>query len=115
LPSSGEQKPARGGESGRATQVEANDIDDFALAAIEMNARENGVTIAVRPEDLVGSDGGWEVVLASDISYQRDMAEAATDWLERLAARGADVGSAIPTAPISNAIGSNASPNIACL
>ncbi len=30
-------------------------------------------------------------MLAGDISYQRDMAEAATAWLESLAARGADV------------------------
>src|SRR5277367_6525719 len=74
-----------------AARVEASEVDDFALAAIEMNARENGVTIAVRSEDLVGRDDGWEVVLAGDISYQRDMAEPATDWLQRLAARGAYV------------------------
>jgi len=74
-----------------AARVEASEIDDFALAAIEMNSAENGVTIEVRSEDLVGRDDGWEVVLAGDISYQRDMAEPATDWLERLAARGADV------------------------
>jgi predicted nicotinamide N-methyase len=74
-----------------AARVEASEIDDFALAAIEMNSAENGVTVVVRPEDLVGRDEGWEVVLAGDISYQRDMAEPATDWLERLAARGADV------------------------
>jgi predicted nicotinamide N-methyase len=74
-----------------AARVEASEVDDFALAAIEMNARENDVTVAVRPGDLVGRDDGWEVVLAGDISYQRDMAEPATDWLERLAARGAEV------------------------
>jgi predicted nicotinamide N-methyase len=74
-----------------AARVEASEVDDFALAAIEMNARENGVAVEIRSEDLVGRDDGWEVVLAGDISYQRDMAEPATDWLERLAARGADV------------------------
>ena len=74
-----------------AARVEASDVDDFALAAIEMNARENGVAVEVRSGDLVGRDDGWEVVLAGDISYQRDMAEPATEWLERLAARGADV------------------------
>ena len=74
-----------------AARVEASEIDDFALTAIEMNARENGVTIRARAGDLVGADEGWEVVLAGDISYQRDMAEAATAWLERLAERGADV------------------------
>jgi predicted nicotinamide N-methyase len=74
-----------------AARVEASEIDDFALTAIEMNARENGVAIEPRAGDLVGRDDGWEVVLAGDISYQRDMAEAATDWLQRLAARGADI------------------------
>jgi predicted nicotinamide N-methyase len=29
------------------------------------------------------------VVLAGDVSYQKDMAEAATSWLEALARRGA--------------------------
>ena len=47
--------------------------------------------IETRAADLVGIDEGWDVVLAGDVSYQRDMAEAVTDWLERLAARGADV------------------------
>jgi predicted nicotinamide N-methyase len=74
-----------------AARVEASEIDEFALTAIEMNARGNGVTVEVRSEDLVGSDDGWDVVLAGDISYQRDMAEPATAWLEGLTARGADV------------------------
>jgi predicted nicotinamide N-methyase len=74
-----------------AARVEASEIDDFALAAIEMNARENGVAIEPRAGDLIGRDDGWEVVLAGDISYQQDLAEAATAWLQRLAARGADV------------------------
>ena len=74
-----------------AARVEASEIDEFALVAVAMNAAENGVAIETRSGDLVGTDAGWDVVLAGDISYQRDMAEAATDWLERLAARGAEV------------------------
>ena len=31
--------------------------------------------------DIVGRDDGWDVVLAGDVSYERDMAEAVTDWL----------------------------------
>src|SRR5271156_6265439 len=68
-----------------AARVEASEIDDFALTAIEMNSAENGVTVAVRSEDLVGRDDGWEVVLAGDISYQREMAETATAGLQGLA------------------------------
>jgi predicted nicotinamide N-methyase len=74
-----------------AARVEASEIDPFALTAIGMNADENGVRIESRAGDVIGLDEGWDVVLAGDVSYQRDMAEAATDWLERLAARGAEV------------------------
>jgi predicted nicotinamide N-methyase len=72
-----------------AARVEACDIDEFARAAIAINAAENGVAIEIVNEDLVGRDLGWDVVLAGDIAYERDMAEAATDWLESLARRGA--------------------------
>jgi len=74
-----------------AARVEACEIDEFALAAIALNAEANGVRIEARAADLVGLDEGWDVVLAGDVSYQRDMAEAVTGWLQRLAARGADV------------------------
>ncbi|MFZ1964150.1 MAG: hypothetical protein WAU78_11920 [Roseiarcus sp.] len=40
-------------------------------------------------EDVIGSDRGWDVVLAGDVSCQKDMAEATTPWLETLARRGA--------------------------
>ena len=40
-------------------------------------------------EDVIGSDRGWDVVLAGDVSYQKDMAEAAIPWLEAMARRGA--------------------------
>ena len=72
-------------------RIEASEIDPFALAAIALNAEANGVEIFVRPDDLVGQDEGWEVVLAGDVSYERDMAAAVADWLERLALRGAEV------------------------
>ena len=72
-----------------AARVEASEIDDFALAAIGLNAAENGVTIEVRAGDLVGADEGWDVVLAGDVSYERDMAARMTDWLEGLSRRGA--------------------------
>jgi len=74
-----------------ATQTEASDIDAFALAAIDANAAENGVEISAKREDLIGTDEGWEIVLAGDVSYEKDMAEAATDWLSKLSRRGADV------------------------
>ena len=72
-----------------AGTVEASDIDAFAEIAIAINAAENAVAVTALAEDVVGADRGWDVVLAGDISYQKDMAEAATVWLEGLAARGA--------------------------
>ena len=74
-----------------ADVVEACEIDEFAICAIGMNAAANEVVVRAISGDLVGSDHGWDVVLAGDVSYQRDMAEAVTDWLERLAARGTTV------------------------
>jgi predicted nicotinamide N-methyase len=72
-----------------AARVEASEIDEFALAAIALNAAANGVGIAARAGDIVGRDDGWSVVLAGDVSYERDMAARVTDWLAALAARGA--------------------------
>ena len=74
-----------------AAEVQACDIDAFAIAAIQANAAENGVSIASRLENLIGADEGWEIVLAGDIAYEKDLAERATAWLARLAHRGAIV------------------------
>jgi predicted nicotinamide N-methyase len=74
-----------------AHQVEACDIDAFACHAMALNAHENGVTLHPRQADLVGTDEGWDVVLAGDVSYERDMAARVTDRLEALHRRGATV------------------------
>jgi predicted nicotinamide N-methyase len=74
-----------------AAKVEASEIDKFAVAAIGLNAEANGVDLTVHAGDLAGEDRGWEVVLAGDVSYERDMAERVTGWLAALASRGARV------------------------
>ena len=74
-----------------ADRVDACDIDGFALAAIGLNARANDVLVSLLPGDLVGEDRGWDVVLAGDVSYERDMAARVTKWLAGLHARGATV------------------------
>ena len=76
--------------SGAGT-VEAADIDAFARDAVTLNASLNGVAVSVRGDDLVGRDEGWGTVLAADIFYERDTAQAVTAWLGRLSARGARV------------------------
>ena len=72
-----------------AASVTANDIDSFAIAAIHLNAAANGVDTPPRAGDLIGTDDGWDVVLAGDIFYERDTAARVLPWLERLAERGA--------------------------
>lgn len=74
-----------------AARVEACDIDEFAAVAMAVNAQENLVRIEVFCGDLVGLDKGWDIVLAGDVSYERDMAERVTHWLDNLRQRGASV------------------------
>jgi predicted nicotinamide N-methyase len=74
-----------------ARSVLANDIDGFAIAAIALNAATNDVAIAAQCADLVGTDDGWDTILAGDIFYDRDIAAQMADWLFALEARGAIV------------------------
>ena len=74
-----------------AAHVEAADIDGFALVAMALNARANGVVIHPLHDDQIGRDGGWAVVLAGDICYERELAARVMAWLADLAKRGATV------------------------
>ena len=74
-----------------AAQVEACDIDAFSAEAIAVNAHANGVQIDIFCGDFIGQDKGWDVVLAGDVSYERDMAARVTLWLDDMRQRGAHV------------------------
>jgi len=74
-----------------AAGVTAVDIDPFAIAAIELNARANGAAVVPVQADWVSRDDGFDTILAGDICYERDLAERVIDWLSALAARGATV------------------------
>ena len=74
-----------------ATRVEASEIDAFALAALRLNSDANAAGVSATGEDLIGKDEDWEVVLAGDICYERDLAERVFTWLQALSARGATV------------------------
>ncbi len=74
-----------------AASVEGSDLDPFAVAAVRLNATENGVAVATRQVDLLGADEGWDCVLAADVFYERALAAAVTEWLQGLHARGAVV------------------------
>lgn len=74
-----------------AAQVEATEVDAFALAAIEENAALNGVAITARGDDVIGRDEGWGVVLVGDVFYEDELSRRVLAWLRVLAARGATV------------------------
>lgn len=74
-----------------AAAVTAADIDPFAAAAMHLNAAANGVALRTEMADLVGSDAGWDVLLAGDIFYQRDIVDRLVPWFVALKARGCEV------------------------
>jgi predicted nicotinamide N-methyase len=71
--------------------VQAVDIDPYAAAAVSLNARENGVSVSGIQDDFVGLSGPWTMILAGDISYQKDMADRVHAWLAEEARRGVKV------------------------
>ncbi|WP_313194732.1 methyltransferase [Shinella zoogloeoides] len=74
-----------------ASKVLAADIDPWSETAIRLNAGLNGVTLDHTSDDLIGRDGGWDVVLAGDVFYDRGFAGLLVPWFSALAARGASV------------------------
>ena len=74
-----------------AASVAAADIDRFAVAAIGLNADLNAVGLETIEADILGQSGGWEVVLAGDVCYERPMAERVGQWFGRLADGGTRV------------------------
>lgn len=74
-----------------AAKVLAADIDRFSAAAIALNAQENGVEVTVTTDDLIGQDGGWDVILIGDMCYERPLAERLMAWLTERAKAGVTV------------------------
>jgi len=64
-----------------ARSVLSADIDPYAEAAIRLNADANAVTVATTTDNLIGSDGGWDVILVGDMCYERPLAEQLLAWL----------------------------------
>ncbi|MEE6263583.1 class I SAM-dependent methyltransferase [Plantactinospora sonchi] len=72
-----------------AAQVRAVDVDPTAVAAIEVNARANGVVVETRLGDILDDDAGdAEVVLAGDVFYSQAMANRMLRFLLRAARDG---------------------------
>ena len=67
-----------------AADVVAADIDPFAAAAIELNARANGVRLAVMTRDVLGEDPpDADTILAGDCWYDASLAGRIMPWLRR--------------------------------
>jgi predicted nicotinamide N-methyase len=72
-----------------AAGVLAAEIDDFAAAAIALNAALNEVAVTVTTVDVIDTaDPRWEVVTAGDVCYEQPMADRVAAWLPSLARRG---------------------------
>jgi predicted nicotinamide N-methyase len=74
-----------------ASAVCAADIDPFALVALEMNARLNGVFIEPLSRDLIGERARWRAVFSGDMCYERPLAERLMPWLKALSGEGTRV------------------------
>jgi predicted nicotinamide N-methyase len=86
-------------QAGAAT-VTAYDIDPLAVAAIEVNAAANTVTVQAVCADILDDDApagtsdprdNAAVVLVADAFYQRELAAKVTRFIEQAGARGAAV------------------------
>ena len=76
----------------RCRPATAVDIDAYAAAAIERNARANGQRVTVLRRDVLDDAApDVDVVLAGDCWYEAGLAERALPWLRRAQADGIDV------------------------
>lgn len=75
-----------------AASVVAADIDPFAEAAVEMNARTNRLPVEFTLRDLVGQSlPDIDVVLAGDVCYDAEMTARMLPWLRVVASTGTTV------------------------
>ena len=72
-----------------ASHVLATEIDLFAIAAIELNASANKVSVEGTNADVIGRDDGWDIVMAGDVCYEKEMSARVFAWLQSVAKRGA--------------------------
>jgi predicted nicotinamide N-methyase len=68
------------------------DVDPFAAAAIQLNARANGCRVAVLRRDVLDDDAPEvDVILAGDTWYEGRLADRVLPWLQRARSRGIEV------------------------
>ena len=72
-----------------AASVTAVDVDPLAAIAQRLNATLNSVSFSIVTGDATSETA--DVILAGDVCYEREPAEATLAWLRAQAARGATV------------------------
>jgi len=71
-----------------AALVLSNDLDGYPQAAIELNAKANEVEVQFKLGDVLDStQTGFDVVLAGDVFYNREMSARVMSFLDRCDAR----------------------------
>ncbi|OYU76503.1 MAG: nicotinamide N-methylase [Alphaproteobacteria bacterium PA3] len=65
-----------------AKEVTAVDIDPYAIAAIDLNAKANGVSLLTHQGDIIGQTLQADVLLVGDLFYEREIAEPLFAWLK---------------------------------
>ena len=77
-------------KAGAASAV-ANDVDPFAAAAQELNARANRTAIEIAQRDLLDeTPDQFDLVVAGDVCYERDLAERLVAFLRRAKRNGVE-------------------------
>lgn len=74
-----------------ASLVIANDIDPIAIAAAELNAQLNQVTLVTEATDQLDQELDVDVLLAGDVCYESSLTARIIAWLRQTAARGTTV------------------------
>ncbi|MCX2725156.1 class I SAM-dependent methyltransferase [Roseibium salinum] len=75
-----------------AASCHAVDIDSFALAAAELNAGLNGVTLTLQKADITaGEPPEADIVFCGDVFYDQNMAAKVMGLIDRLLDNGTDV------------------------
>ncbi|MDI7862459.1 methyltransferase [Rhizobiaceae bacterium n13] len=71
-----------------ATSVLAIDIDPWAGTAVALNAAANDVSVAFSTDNAIGTPVDADVVLAGDVFYEKDFADALVPWFRGLVNNG---------------------------
>lgn len=73
-----------------ARRVTASEVDPYAAAAVGANAEANGVGVIATCADLLDtSEIAFDVVLAGDVFYDRELARRVEPFLRKAARQGA--------------------------